>query len=323
MTDRNHDHPGSPDAGDPDGAVAGNDAADGTHGIDPADLDLYALDALPGPETDALEEALVNAPEDQRASMLAHIAATREVAADMVAGAGLDASPPPALRAKVLDEVATYARREAAGRPGKFDDDDNTADPAPGDRSDGDGSVVDLSSARANRGRRTWAVIGSAAAAVLLVAAGVAIGWLAGGSSSEDNLPVATPTSTAPPTDSPSAPSMPEGVAQLLASDDLEISRGPVGSAGAATVLASQSADMAVISMTGLPEPDAGRAYQLWLMGDHDPIPAGTMEAGQVGPSPAAMISDIRGSAQIGITNEPAGGSPAPTGDVLAALDLT
>ena len=47
------------------------------------------------------------------------------------------------------------------------------------------------------------------------------------------------------------------------------------------------------------------------------------MEAGQVGPSPAAMISDIRGSAQIGITNEPAGGSPAPTGDVLAALDLT
>lgn len=91
MTERNHDHPGSPD---------------GTHGIDPADLDLYALDALPGPETDALEEALVNAPEDQRASMLAHIAATREVAADMVAGAGLDASPPPALRARVLDEVA-------------------------------------------------------------------------------------------------------------------------------------------------------------------------------------------------------------------------
>lgn len=308
MTDRNHDHPGSPD---------------GAHGIDPADLDLYALDALPGPETDALEEALVNAPEDQRVSMLAHIAATREVAADMVAAAGLDASPPPALRARVLDEVATYARREAAGRSGKFDDDDNTADPAPGDRSDGGGSVVDLNSARQNRGRKTWAVIGSAAAAVLLVAGGVAIGWLAGGSSSEDNLPVATPTSTTPPTDAPSAPSMPEGVAQLLASDDLEISRGPVGSAGAATVLASQSADMAVISMTGLPEPDAGRAYQLWLMGDHDPIPAGTMEAGQVGPSPAAMINDIRGSDQIGITNEPAGGSPAPTGDVLAALDLT
>ena len=307
MTERNHDHPGSPD---------------GTHGIDPADLDLYALDALPGPETDALEEALVNAPEDQRVSMLAHIAATREVAADMVAGAGLDASPPPALRARVLDEVATYARREGAGGPRKFDD-DNTADPAPGDRADGGGSVVDLSSARQNRSRRTWAVIGSAAAAVLLVAGGVAIGWLAGGSSSEDNLPVATPSSTTPPTDSPSAPSMPEGVAQLLASDDLEISRGPVGSAGAATVLASQSADMAVISMTGLPEPDAGRAYQLWLMGDHDPIPAGTMEAGQVGPSPAAMINDIRGSAQIGITNEPAGGSPAPTGDVLAALDLT
>lgn len=41
-----------------------------------------------------------------------------------------------------------------------------------------------------------------------------------------------------------------------------------------------------------------------------------------MGPSPSAQIDGIRDSAQIGITEEPAGGSPAPTGQILLALDL-
>ncbi|MGW8593160.1 anti-sigma factor [Dietzia sp. NPDC055877] len=281
-------------------------------GIDPADLDLYALDALPPREAEAVEEALVSAPEDQRASMFAHIASTQEVAADMVAVAGLDTAPPPALRARVLDEVAARARRDRVGGPRDDDDDDTTGDPVSGDRPGGGGSVTDLSAMRARRRPRMWTVIGAAAAAILLVAAGVGIGRITDGSSREDNLPVAAPPSGA----------MPEDVTMLLASDDLEITRGQVGGAGLATVLASRSADMAVISMTGLPDPAEGRAYQLWLMGDHDPIPAGTMESGEVGPSPAAQIEGISGSEQIGLTEEPAGGSPAPTGEVLLALNL-
>ena len=280
-------------------------------GIDPADLDLYALDALPPREAEALEEALVNAPEEQRASMFAHIASTQEVAADMVAVAGLDTAPPPALRARVLDEVAARARRDRVGGP-RDDDDDATGDPVSGDRSGGGGSVTDLSAMRARRRPRMWTVIGAAAAAILLVAAGVGIGRITDGSAPEDNLPVAAPPSGA----------MPEDVTMLLASDDLEITRGQVAGDGLATVLASRSADMAVISMTGLPDPAEGRAYQLWLMGDHAPIPAGTMESGEVGPSPAAQIEGIRGSEQIGLTEEPAGGSPAPTGEVLLALNL-
>ena len=83
------------------------------------------------------------------------------------------------------------------------------------------------------------------------------------------------------------------------------------------------SVDMAVITMAGLPDPLQARAYQLWLMGpDHDPIPSGTMESGDVGPTASARVEGIADSAQIGLTEEPAGGSPAPTGDVLLALDL-
>lgn len=280
-------------------------------GIDPADLDLYALDALPPREAEALEETLVNAPEEQRASMFAHIASTQEVAADMVAVAGLDTAPPPALRTRVLDEVAARARRDHVGGP-RDDDDDTTGDPVSGDRPGGGGSVTSLDAMRARRRPRMWTVIGAAAAAILLVAAGVGIGRITDGSSPEDNLPVAAPPSGA----------MPGDVTMLLASDDLEITRGQVAGDGLATVLASRSADMAVISMTGLPDPAEGRAYQLWLMGDHAPIPAGTMESGEVGPSPAAQIEGIRGSEQIGLTEEPAGGSPAPTGEVLLALNL-
>lgn len=286
MSVRHHDHPHTPD------------------GVHPVDLDLYALDFLPTDEADAVEHALVNAPPGQRESMLAHIASTREVAADIVADAHLDAAPPPALRARILEQAA--AIRPAAERSSASPSDDA------GSETPGGADVADLSRARENRRPRPWTVLWAAAAAIVLVAAGVTIGRITDGTSSGDNLPVASsPTAT-----------MPDQVTSLLSADDLEIARGEIGVDGLATVLASRSADMAVISMSGLPEPAEGRAYQLWLMGDHDPIPAGTMEAGQVGPSPSAQIDGIRGSEQIGLTEEPAGGSPAPTGDVLLALDL-
>lgn len=299
MSVQHHDHPETPD------------------GISPADLDLYALDALSPEEVDSLEDAMFSASPDQLASMRAHIVSTWEVAADLVAGAGLDASPPPGLRARVLDEVAVQARsRRAGGRDG--DDDDATPDrtpaalPGPGDQDEADGSVVDLASVRERRRSRGWAAAGAVAAAVLLVLAGVTIGRLTGGAAGSDGVPTAGPPAGA----------MPESVSTLLAADDLEIIRGELGVDGHATVLASMSADTAVFTMSGMPEPDQGRAYQLWLMGDHEPIPAGTMEAGEMGPSPAAMIRDISGSTQIGLTDEPAGGSPAPTGEVMLALDL-
>jgi hypothetical protein len=275
--------------------------------VHPADLDLYALDALPEQEADAVEHALVSADPEQRASMLAHIRSSRELAADLVADAALDVPPPPALRDRVLDLVAAEAARSGPDRDTATTTDEGSA----ADRSGGGGSVVDLGAARARRRPGAMTFL-AAAAAVALLAAGVTIGRLTDGSTPEDGLPVAAPP----------AASMPERVTSLLAAEDLEVARGEIGATGNATVLASKEANMAVISMTGLPEPAEGRAYQIWLMGDHDPISAGTMESGQVGPAPSAQLEGIRGSDQIGITEEPAGGSPAPTGQVLLALDI-
>lgn len=287
MSVRHHDHPSTPDS------------------VRPEDLDLYALDALPEHEADAVEAALVDAAPEDRTSMLAHIASTREVMAGLVADAGLDTAPPAHLRERILELAATSSPSGPTGPVG------------PGDRrgsgrdADGGADVIDLSRERERRRPGLLTFLAVAAAAVVLLVGGVMIGRLTDGTGSE-NLPTAAPPSG----------TMPPQVTSLLAAEDLAVVRGQVGGTGTATVLASKSADMAVISMTDLPAPPEGRAYQLWLMGDHEPISAGTMESGEVGPSPSARIDGIRDSEQIGITEEPAGGSPAPTGQVLLALDL-
>ena len=330
MTVRHHDHPATPGA------------------VRPEDLDLYALHALPEDEAEAVETALISASPDDTASMLAHIASTREVAASMVADAGLDTAPPPGLRNRILDLAAATplgpsaratgpsapvtdirdARSDAASRPGADAASDPGAEPRPADGADagterpgsgrpgvggpggGGADVVDLSRERQRRRPGPLTFLGTAAAAVALLAVGIGIGRLTDGG--PETLPTAVPAGAV----------MPVRVSEMLASKDLEVAQGPVGGTGMATVLFSKSEDMAVLSMTDLPEPPAGSAYQLWLMGDHEPISAGTMEAGQVGPSAAAPISGIRDSEQIGITVEPAGGSPTPTGDVILTLEI-
>ena len=271
--------------------------------VHPEDLDLYALDALPVSESDAVEDALVSASLEQQESMRAHITSTREIAAELVADAGIDVPPPPALRARVLDLAAAERRRRDAGAH------DTPDDGAGADTAD----VTDLAGERERRRPPMRRVVAAAAAAVVLLAGGVLIGRMTDGAGTGEQPPVAEPP----------APTMPEPVSDLLSATDLEVSRGEVTGAGGATVLASRSVDMAVITMAGLPDPGQGRAYQLWLMGpDHDPIPSGTMESGDVGPTASARVEGIADSAQIGLTEEPAGGSPAPTGDVLLALDL-
>jgi len=292
MSMDHHDHPASPG------------------GVSPEDLDLYALHALPEPEAEAVESALVAAPAQERSSMLAHIASTREAAAQLVAGADLDVSPPPALRDRVLQLVADQAPAPLDRAPGLSPGRIGPRDPAD-EESGGGADVVDLDAKR--RRRRPLLFLTAAVAAIALLMGGVALGRLTDGTGGQDSLPVAAPPEQ----------TMPGDVASMLAAEDLAVVRGSIADSGTATILASKSEDMAVLSMTDLPDPAEGRAYQLWLMGDHEPISAGTMESGQVGPAPTARIEGIRSSDQIGITEEPAGGSAAPTGQVLLALDLT
>ncbi|MCB0968237.1 MAG: anti-sigma factor [Ilumatobacter sp.] len=90
------------------------------------------------------------------------------------------------------------------------------------------------------------------------------------------------------------------------------------GTDGSVRVVWSDELGRAVVVGSGLPDPGEGREYELWAIVESGPVPAGlfTPDDGSV-----EEVFDLDPSATSpaawGVTNEPEGGSPAPTGDIL------
>ncbi len=90
------------------------------------------------------------------------------------------------------------------------------------------------------------------------------------------------------------------------------------GTEGTVRVVWSGELGQAVLLGDGLADPGDGREYELWAIVEDGPLPAGlfTPDDGSV-----EAVFDLDPAATSpaawGITNEPEGGSPAPTGDIL------
>jgi anti-sigma-K factor RskA len=69
----------------------------------------------------------------------------------------------------------------------------------------------------------------------------------------------------------------------------------------------------------GLP---GAKTYQLWLMGPSAPRSVGTMTPFG-GKLPPVIAGDLGDANQVGITVEPAGGSPQPTSLPIFAVPIT
>ena len=89
-----------------------------------------------------------------------------------------------------------------------------------------------------------------------------------------------------------------------------------------ARVIFSPTRGKAVVEFEGLAEVSADRTYQLWLIGGDGPIPAGTFTTTTGGSVSVLVDGDASSGLVLGITEEPSGGSPAPTGDVLFSAEL-
>ncbi|MFG2978632.1 anti-sigma factor [Streptomyces sp. NPDC048331] len=109
-----------------------------------------------------------------------------------------------------------------------------------------------------------------------------------------------------------------DDVSTVLTAPDARAAHGRTSNGASATVVSSAARNKAVFTAGGLPAPVPGTTYQLWL--DHD----GTMRpAGFIHQDGTVLVDgDTADAAAIGLTLEPAGGSPRPTTTPLLLMDL-
>ncbi|MGH3860885.1 anti-sigma factor [Actinokineospora sp.] len=106
-----------------------------------------------------------------------------------------------------------------------------------------------------------------------------------------------------------------QAISRVLTAPDVRLTMGH-----GATAAVSRDLDSVIVFTKGMPEPPPNRVYQAWLIGPGGPRSAGLL---QVGPDAVPVLADgAADAAQLGITVEPAGGSPRPTAGVVALLAL-
>ncbi len=101
-------------------------------------------------------------------------------------------------------------------------------------------------------------------------------------------------------------------LAAVLASSDAKVTSTKLQNGGRGTVVVSKSKNKAAFLASGLPKPPAGKVYQLWFDDGGTMRPAGLMDPNAVD-NALLMEGPLNAAAGMGVTVEPAGGSPKPT----------
>ncbi len=111
-----------------------------------------------------------------------------------------------------------------------------------------------------------------------------------------------------------------ERLDDLLAARDVQtISQtGPIS----VEVVFSAERGTAALVAESLPPVEPDQTYELWLIGEEGPVPAGLFVPNEDGRVIMFLEGDPRPGQVVGLTVEPAGGSDAPTGEILAALEI-
>lgn len=88
-------------------------------------------------------------------------------------------------------------------------------------------------------------------------------------------------------------------------------------------LIANPASQSAVLVVTGLPPLEPGKTYQVWLIANA-PVSAGflTVDANGQGVLIITSTESIGSFKSLGISVEPKGGSPQPTGDIVVLSDL-
>jgi anti-sigma-K factor RskA len=112
-----------------------------------------------------------------------------------------------------------------------------------------------------------------------------------------------------------------DAVAAVLAAPDARTVTGPVAG-GTATVVVSRSRGQVVFASAGLRRLEKSETYELWLMGPQAVRRAGLLRPDSAGRTRPVVASPVADADRVGLTVEPAGGSPQPTTDPVLVLNL-
>jgi anti-sigma-K factor RskA len=242
----------------------------------------YALNALDGDERDAFEgHALTSADSREEVRGLSETAALLAYGTPAV-------SPPPELKAKVMASIRNTRQLPAASV---------ARDPEP---------VRRLPAAARRQGTTAARWLGAAAAVFLMVAAGLG-GWAASLANEQQRT-------------EQRLQALEQQQAEVMAvftAPDSRVIPGRMPDGAVVTIAHSAQADKAAVITHDLPQLAEDRDYELWLISDAGAQPAGLIPGEETGAVSMNVLGGLSDATHLGITVEPAGGSPQPTTDPI------
>ena len=245
----------------------------------------YALDAVQGEELAEFERHLSRCP-----SCTAEVRGLRETAARLALATA--ERPPAAMRGRVL-ALADRTRQ---------------LPPLTNERPARRGT-----SRQERRTRRVWIPRLSVAVAALSVAAAVLFG--VGQSNTQDQLnSIRNQLATAAAHN--------HAIAAVLAASDARLVSSPTSQGGAVNAVVSPGEGKLVVLTSGLPALPASKVYELWLLGPSVAKPSGLLSQPQNGRTEPVVAAGLVAGYKLGVTVEPAGGSPEPTTTPIVVMPL-
>lgn len=110
-------------------------------------------------------------------------------------------------------------------------------------------------------------------------------------------------------------------IAAVLAAPDARTRAAELAGGATGTVVVSKSQDRAVFVVSGMAHPPGGKVYQLWFDENGTMRSAGLMDPDRSDQA-VLMRGAVDGASGMGVTVEPAGGSPKPTSAPLALMSF-
>ena len=245
----------------------------------------YALNAVSAEQRAAYEALLAD-------SQAARNEATELQDTAVILGLSVEpVTPPPALRASILEAVARTPQLPMDAAP---------ATPTPADIQEAPAAIATAAERRAQARwfQRPALAVASIAAAVAIIAGGVGI-------VTDFGQPKPAPTASA--------------IEQLTLASDKQTAEVEVGDA-TATLLWSNELGLSALAMDGASEAPSGHVYQLWYIDEDGARDAGIMTASVDDGSWQLLDGEMHAGDAVGVTVEPTGGSKTPTTEPIVVI---